>query len=166
MDLARKEAEVHGVERFDPRELDRDARHLHDRRTGGGMHVPVRVRDPLRQPGAPLSVDRPRPQPSNQGRIIELVEVATEGQVAAVQADGVLAGVERVEQRGRRQLGGPDRSFGRREARLDLSGNGDLRHHQQDGRAHRSTRAKSRAARADPRTLPETFDRVPVARGR
>ena len=71
---------------------------------------------------------------------------------------------ERVHQGGEGQLGGRGRPHGRAEPGLHLAGHGRLGHHEHDG-GHESTRAKSRAARTVPRTEPDTFERVPSARG-
>ncbi len=73
--------------------------------------------------------------------------------------------LEGVQQRGGRDLGGAAVADGRTEAGLGLPGDRCLRDHEH-GEGHRdSTFAKSRAVRSVPDTEPETFERVPAARG-
>ena len=92
------------------------------------------------------------------------VEVAAEGQHPTTGREGAGAGLEGVEQ-------GRGRELGRRPVARDgrQPGLGQARHrclgHDEHRAPHGSTLAKSCAARSEPRTDPDTFERVPAARG-
>ncbi len=92
-------------------------------------------------------------------------QVAGEGEVAALDTDRPDAGLERVEQRRRRQVGGQLRPDDGAETGLGLTGHGRLGDDQHDRLRHERTRAKSRAVRRVPITEPDTLDFVPSARG-
>ena len=135
--------------------------------TTGPGHARVRVGQPGAEVAAPLRVHRPAGQ-----RRAELVGRARPGSRSPArerwQRSGPTAAPqarERVQQRGGGDLGGalpcrssaPSRVFTR-------PGSGRLGHDEHAG-VHDSTRQKSRAARTVPRTEPDTFERVPSARG-
>ena len=109
--------------------------------------------------GDPPPVERPLDLLAAHG----VAQVAVEREQTAVGTERLGAGEQGVEQGRRGQVGSDPHSDVGTEPSLDAAGHGRLGHHQRPG--HESTRAKSRAARAVPRTEPETLERVPVARG-
>ena len=135
--------------------------------TTGPRHSPVRVGEPGGEVRALLRVHRPAVERgADLGSSHRLVEVAGERDVPRPPGRG--SGGERVEQRGGGQLGGPLHADVGTQPRLDQTRLGRLGDDEDRRVAHRhdSTRAKSRAVRSVPITDPETFDRVPSARGR
>ena len=158
-------------------DLRRVHSHLHHRAGTGRGHVGVRVRQTLPQTRSALLVHRPRRQPvPDLGALLGCGEITGQRDVPLARAEGHLEGVEGVQQGGGSEPGGHLEPHVGAQTGLDLPRHGSLGHHEPARRRpvgpeqrlrgrHRITRAKSRAARSEPVTDPDTFDLVPSARG-
>ena len=145
--------------------------HLDDRSAGQPVGLPVPVDEPLGERPTTLRNDVPvRGRRSDVPLAHRLRQVTGQGEDPAPPGPRATACLERVEQGGRGQGGGRLVTDDLGEARLGEAGHGGLGH-DEEAAPHRpasvaSTRAKSRPARIVPRTDPDTFERVPAARGR
>ncbi len=139
---------------------------LHDRGSGVRGDVVMRMRESLGEPVAALGMHGPARQPFADLATPEGAgQVTGQGEVAPSRPERRLAGIDRVQQGRRREVGGRVGADGGGEAGLGLAGHGSLGHDESDRPVHVSTLAKSRAARREPRTEPDTLERVPSARG-
>nr|WP_292644741.1 hypothetical protein [Nocardioides sp.] len=126
--------------------------------------VGVGVREPLPEAVAVLRGDGPPGECCpDLGRPDPVGEVAGEGEPAPVRSDRQRARLDGVQQSGRRDSRGRRVADVGRQPGLHEAGHRCLGDEEQ--RRHESTRQKSYAAWALPRTDPETFERVPAVRG-
>ena len=146
---------------------------LHDRSGAAVGDRGVRVGQPLVEAVADLGGGAPAGQRGEDLVSAHgLGKVPGEAEVAALGTDGGGGGVDRVEQAGGGDLGRGLVADVGAQAGLDASRDGRLGHDEDPGRhvrvvrrRHDSTFQKSRAVRRVPLTEPETFERVPSARG-
>ena len=138
---------------------------LHHRPTGEAVGLPVAVDQALAEGLPVLAHDEPAPGggadllgPARPG------QVAGQGQHPAAGRERLGSGVERVEQRGGGELRGTGVARHAGQPGLRLPGDRRLGH-DEHAAGHGRTLAKSRVARSEPFTEPDTFDRVPSARG-
>ena len=141
-----------------------------------GTGVVVGVGETLVEALAALGHDGPaRQRSAHLGGGGAVVEVAGQGQHTGLRADRLGGCSEGVEQGRSGDLGRGLVPDGRGEPRLAHPGHRGLRHHEHPQRAgarpgrvlrhHANTFQKSRAVLAVPFTEPDTFERVPSARG-
>ncbi len=138
---------------------------LHHRPAGEAVGLTMTVDQPLPEGLPVLAHDEPAP-----GGGADLLgsagrgQVAGQGQHAAAGLEGLGSGVEGVEQRRGSELRGTGVARHARQPGLRLPGDRRLGH-DEHAAGHGRTLAKSRVARSEPFTEPDTFDRVPSARG-
>ncbi len=146
-------------------QVGRELRGVHADLDDRARHVRVGSGQPGTEVADALGVDGPPGQGLPElGSADGAVQVAVQREVAVSGAHGGGRGGQRVEQRRGGDVSGPRHADLGPEPGLHPAHLGCLRD-DQHGRCHASTRQKSRAARVVPRTEPDTFDRVPRARG-